>query len=715
MRKASLLLIVILLLGTALAYSADKSKNKKPEITIPKISEPPKIDGNLDDSCWNKATKLDGFYKFEPVDGEPSSEETVVFLVYDNENLYVAFQCFDKEKDKIRAHISKRDAAYNDDFVVVILDTFNSQRRGYQIGCNPLGIQIDAFWMEGEDDDESFDLIFYSDGKLNEDGYAVELAIPFKSLRFPQGKIHNIGFGAGRVIPRKNEKASWPPLDMSKSTIFDQFAEVKELEGIEYSKNIEILPSFTALQTGTRNEQGIFKNNSADSDFGLGVKYGITPNITFDFTYNPDFSQVEADAEQVDVNLRYELYFDEKRPFFLEGADIFSSDIEVFYSRRIIDPLYGAKVTGKIGKATFAFLSALDEGPGRQWAGEENPHLGEKAFFNVFRGKYDLFGNSWVGFLMTNRQFTEASNNVFGFDGVFNFKKNYKFSFQGLGSYTTTEEGEKLSAPAFTAQFGRFSKHLEMAFSYNDLYPNFKADTGFIKRTDIRQGRFYIGYKFRPNKSWILTFQPDYIFNSYYDHDGILVEQENQASIDFEFPKQTYFSLFYNDMMERWANIDFKKKSFSVNLHSEPTSYFTGGFYFYMGKSIYYSKENPYLGYKHIFETWLSFLPNPRLKTELDFTKNTFWREKGGEQVYDYNIIRSKTTYQFTKKLFLRSILEYNAYWDELTTDFLLSYMYNHGTVFFFGYGGLYDTNHDMPFRQNSRSFFVKISYLWRL
>jgi hypothetical protein len=715
MRKASIFLIVILLLGTALANSTEKNKNKRPEISIPKISKSPKIDGKLDDACWKLAYKQDGFYKFEPVDGEPSSEKTEVFIAYDNENFYVAFRCYDNEKDKIRANISKRDDAFDDDCVLVVLDTFNNQRRGYEIGCNPLGIQIDGFMVEGEGDDTSLDLIFYSDGELTNEGYTVELAIPFKSLRFPPGELHNIGFGAARLFPRKNEKASWPPLDMNKNTVFDQLAEIKGLQGIEYSKNIEILPSFTTLQTGTRNEQGLFKNNSPDPDFGIGLKYGITPNITFDFTYNPDFSQVEADAGQVDVNLRYELYFNEKRPFFLEGADIFSSDIEVFYSRRIIDPLFGAKMTGKIGKTTFGFISALDEGPGRQWAAEVNPYLGEKALFNVFRGKYDLFENSYVGFLMTNRQFADTSNQVFGFDGMFNFKKNYRFQFQGLGSYTTTDDGQELNDPALSAALARDGKHLDIGFYYKDLYPNFRADTGFIKRTDIRQGKFEIGYKFYPNKKWFQTFEPGLSFERFYDHSGVQVEESKKFEMDMALTRSTFFNISFNDNMERWADIDFKKKIFVINLNSNLTGYFSGGFYFNIGKSIYYSVEDPYLGYMRVFTSWFTFRPNSQLKEEIDYTKSTFWRDKGGEQIYDYNIIRSKTTYQFTKRLFLRSILEYNAYRDELTTDILLSYMYNYGTVFFFGYGGLFDTDHEMPFRQNSRSFFVKISYLWRL
>lgn len=194
-----------------------------------------------------------------------------------------------------------------------------------------------------------------------------------------------------------------------------------------------------------------------------------------------------------------------------------------------------------------------------------------------------------------------------------------------------------------------------------------------------------------------------------------MVEQNSQASIDLQFPKATNVSINFNDNIEKWADIDFKKKIFVINFNSAPTGYLSGGFSFRMGKSIYYSKENPYLGYMHSLSSWLTLRPSSRLKEELNFTKSTFRKEKGEELVYDYNILRCKTTYQFSKRFFLRSILEYNAYWDELTADILLSYMYNPGTVFFFGYGGLFDTNGEVALRQNQHSFFVKISYLWRL
>jgi hypothetical protein len=714
--KAIFFVIFLLAVQLTLSYAqSDQQESKRPIIKIPKISNPPKIDGRLDDDCWAQATKLSNFYKYVPVDGEPASEKTEVLLAYDKENLYVAFRCYDSNKQKIRAHLSKRDTILEDDRVSFQIDTFNNQRRGYYIASNPLGIQYDGFRVEGQPGSSDLDILYHSEGELNDYGYSVEFAIPFKSLRFPPKEVHTIGFQAYRVIPRKNEYSSCPPRDISKNTWFDQMAQIIGLEGIDYSKNIEIFPAFTAIQTGNINDDGIFKNKSPDANFGIGLKYGITPNVTLDFTYNPDFSQVEADAGQVDVNLRYELYFPEKRPFFLEGADIFSTENTVFYSRRIIDPLFGAKITGKVGKTTFGFLSALDEGPGMKWAMANDSQLGEKALFNIIRAKYDLFGNSFIGFLMTSRQFAGRSNQVVAADGSFNFKEKYNFSFQGIQSYTTTEENNKLKDPAITASFSRTSRHLSYSLYYQDLYPDFRIDCGYVHLTDIWGGGGKVSYRFIPNKKWILTVTPTYNWDRWYDHNGVQIFQSSFSGMEFEFPSKTSVAVSFNNDMERWSEVDFSKRVYELDVSSAPTKYLSGGFYLQVGDGIFYEKISPYLGYSRLINGSVMLRPNSRLSEELSLIKSTFWQEKAGKLVYDYNIIRSKSTYQFTKKLFLRTILEYNSYWKELTSDILLSYMHNYGTVFFIGYGGLYDRDELMHLRQNSRSFFIKLSYLWRL
>jgi len=686
-------------------------------VVVPRIKEPPKIDGVLDDPAWAKAAKVTGFYKFKPVDGVPASERTLAYVAYDSDNLYFAFRCFDASPDKITAHYCPRDKIFTDDFVVIVLDTFNAKRRGYIFLINPYGIQGDGLIKAEGNDDMSFDTVFYSDGKVDEKGYTVEVAIPFRSLRFPP-KFKNIGFAVARTIQRKSEQASCPPISINRASILDQLGELVGFSGVGYKRTLEFLPFITTSQAGNFNEdEGRFINGKVKPDFGIGVKYGISSNLTLDLTLNPDFSQVEADAGQVDVNLRYALYFEEKRPFFLEGKDIFTTPIEVVYTRRILDPLYGAKLTGKIGKTTIGFISALDEGPGEKVSGEENEYLGEKALFNIIRIKRDILRNSEIGAILTDREFAGSHNRVFGVDGKLFLGKKYLLFFQALGSHSRNLDGEDSSDPAFTFVFARSGRHLYTEFDYLDIYPNFNAEAGFIRRTDIRQLAGYLHYKFYPNRPWLLTVRPEIYVDRYYDHSGINVEENKRLGLSFELSRQTEISLRYIYRMERYAGIDFEGSLYSIIVSSQPTTYLTGFFSYSAGMGINYDEENPYLGHSRRISGSLNFRPSPLIQEELRFTRYTFYRSIGGETVYDVNIWRSKTVYQFTKKLFLRGIIEYNTYYNRVTTDLLLSYTYVPGTVFFIGYGGRYENSPDYPgtgFTELARRFFFKFSYLWR-
>ncbi|TKJ31940.1 hypothetical protein CEE39_06630 [bacterium (candidate division B38) B3_B38] len=702
----------LLIAGQSLASKSEEGE--QPSATAVRVEQPPKLDGVLDDLCWKACSKITEFMQWRPVDGKPPSEQTVAYIAYDTKNFYIAFQCYDSEPEKIRANISKRDDVFSDDLVGVILDTFNARQRGYVIAVNPLGIQLDGKVGEGMDDDYAFDIIFHSNGRVNKEGYAVEMTIPFKSLRFPSKDFNTFGIVFIRIINRKNQYVTWPPISQDIDSPFIQEAELVGLEGIKPGRNFELLPSFTALQVGTVSpDSGVFESGAVEPDFGIDFKYAFTSNLVGELSYNPDFSHVEADAGQIDVNLRYALYFPEKRPFFMEGRDIFNTPIEVLYTRRMADPLYGAKFTGKIGRTTMGFISALDEAPGFQLPGEENPYLGERALFNIFRLKRDIFSNSSIGFIYTDKEFADSYNRVVGMDGRLRFTDKYSLSFQGLGTFSRSLEGEDISAPALYLRFSRSARHFSFSTFYNDLYPDFRADSGFINRTDIRQVGANCSYQFMPNNRWLQTYTPWVIFNRIYDHSGVLMDENRQISLNFEFSRQTFVSVYYNQILERWYEIDFRKGVFALSVSSAPTGYLEGSIFIRLGDSIYYTPPNPYLGYNRSLSASLSLRPNSRLKQELWLTKSTFYRERGGELVYDMDIIRTKTTYQFSKRLFLRAILEYNTYWKRFQPDLLLSYIYSPGTVFFLGYSGLFD-NQGEELMQSKRSFFIKVSYLWR-
>jgi len=371
---------------------ASKSKvvippEKAKPIKIPKIETPPTIDGKPDEETWKLAAVFKDFYQTSPGDNIEASRPTEVYVMYDEKNLYVAFKCWD-EKDKIRATVAKRDEIFGEDNVRMWLDTYNDQRRAYVLGFNPLGIRHDGIFTEGQGADFSVDIVMESKGVIEDWGWSVEVKIPFKSLRYTSGKGKMWGFNAVRNIDRLNDEFDqWLPDDRNISGFLVKHGKITGLDEIKYERTLEVVPSITVSETGFRKrtipsaiinanpydrflnptgitDPGKFVNEPVKTELGVNLKYTITPNVTLDAAINPDYAEIEADAPVVTANQRFPIFFQEKRPFFLEGKEIFQSPLQPFYSRTIVDPDVAAKLTGKIGKTSFGFLGASDNDPG---------------------------------------------------------------------------------------------------------------------------------------------------------------------------------------------------------------------------------------------------------------------------------------------------------------------------------------------------------------
>src|SRR5438105_4489979 len=351
---------------------------------LTRFDKPPVIDGKMDEDVWKTAALFKDFVQYRPGDMTPPSEPTEVRIGYDSKFLYVGFHCFD-DPSKVRATIPKRDQVFDDDWVGIWLDTFNDGRRAYELIFSPLGVQADAIFTEGVNEDFSVDIVMESKGALTSDGYTVEVAIPFKSLRYVAGKDKLWGLHLLRTIKRfNNEQSTWMPISRDNSSLLGQEGHVTGLEGLSTERTIEIIPSITASETGRRVptltpgqiadlqthrlavpvDQGRFLNKPVHFDLGVTAKFNISPTMTLDFTYNPDFAQVEADATVVTANQRFPIFFEEKRPFFLEGKEIFETPIQAVHTRTIVDPDYAVKFTGKRGRNTFGVMFASDNAPG---------------------------------------------------------------------------------------------------------------------------------------------------------------------------------------------------------------------------------------------------------------------------------------------------------------------------------------------------------------
>ncbi|MFN2480184.1 MAG: DUF5916 domain-containing protein, partial [Pyrinomonadaceae bacterium] len=358
--------------------AASVPAEKVAPIRVPRFEKAPTIDGKLDDEVWKTAVVLKDFYQISPGDNIAPSKPTEVRMGYDARNLYLAFHAFD-EPDKVRATVAKRDNVFGEDNIRVYLDTFNDQRRAYLIGFNPLGVQQDGIYTEGQGTDFSVDIVMESKGMITSDGYTVEVAIPFKSLRYTAGKDKLWGIHVWRNIDRFNDEMdSWVPVSRDKSGTLNQAAHLMGLEGVSTERTLELIPSFTVSETGKRSrsflpvtlgaplaaDPGRMLNRPVEFDPGLTAKWGITPTMTLDLALNPDFAQVEADATVVTANQRFPIFFEEKRPFFLEGIDIFRTIMSVVHTRTIVDPDVAVKLSGKRGKTTYGLLVASDNAPG---------------------------------------------------------------------------------------------------------------------------------------------------------------------------------------------------------------------------------------------------------------------------------------------------------------------------------------------------------------
>ncbi|HXH68742.1 MAG TPA: DUF5916 domain-containing protein, partial [Pyrinomonadaceae bacterium] len=436
---------------------ADKSKLSLPPekanpIKIVKFSASPVIDGRLDDEVWKSAQVLKDFIQTSPGDNIAASKPTEVMIGYDEKHFYIAFRCFD-EPDKIRATIARRDNVFGEDNVRVYLDTYNDQRRAYVLGFNPLGIQQDGILTEGQGTDFSVDIVMESKGVIEDWGWSVEAKIPFKSLRYAAGRGKFWGFNAARNIDRLNDEFdSWLPDDRNISGTLIKHGRLTGLDEIKSERTLEIVPSITVGETGRRFrnfsaaatvDPDRFTNQPIKQDIGVTLKYTITPNITLDAAYNPDFAEIEADAPVITANQRFPIFFQEKRPFFLEGAEIFQSPIQIFYSRTIIDPDLAVKLTGKIGKTSFGFLAASDKAPGNYDEDERGdlslrPRISEfldrNALFGIVRIKRDFGRENNVGFFGTYRNFPEQRNVLGSFDGRFKLNPKTVMQFQAIGT-----------------------------------------------------------------------------------------------------------------------------------------------------------------------------------------------------------------------------------------------------------------------------------------
>lgn len=699
---------------------ADNTEPLEPRKTV----IPPEIDGLLDDSIWQGTIQLTGFKTYAPDFGKPMEYKTIAYVAYDEENLYFAFQCFDNEPGKIKTSVAQRDKIVADDWVCINLDSFNDQQGLYAFYINPSGIQMDSRFAGGQEDHDA-DFVWYSKGVIHDKGYSIEVRIPFKSIRYSNKDRVEMGVIFERRISRLSAQGTFPPLDPEKGSFFLTQMQPFYLYGIKHYRLFEVLPAITYSRRSIH-QGGEFITPDKVFDLSLTSKLGITSELILDATYNPDFSQVESDAGQIDENLRYALFYPEKRPFFLEGREHlnFAGIVEgdplaaIIHTRQIVNPLTGVKLSGKLGeKDRISAIYALDELP-EEGSEQQDPY----AHFSIFRYKHALQEDSYFGVIYTGRDLPDNYNRVFGFDGLVRLNQSSVIGFHEFLSTTKTARFNSVEAGnAFGLDYLYNTRNLDIDAGIQDLTDDFETDIGYVTRTGITRARFYVMPKFYPKAESVQRISLKLSSAVINDKPSRLYETVNSIVCSIQLMNNTFIS-----MGGEYSNEIFQTKRFNtsggfVQVRSQATKqlYLFGR---YSRKYMIRYVADAYPGFGNIISSSILYQPLEKIKTECTVSYSDFMNTSDHNKEYDFTILRSKNTLQVNKYLFFRIIAEYNTFHKSLTADFLASFTYIPGTVIHLGYGSLFekvkwDGEYYVPANrllETRRGIFFKASYLWR-
>ncbi|MBV6479826.1 MAG: hypothetical protein HGGPFJEG_02622 [Ignavibacteria bacterium] len=737
--------------------------NVKPELNITKLT-PGKIiiDGNLNEEVWEKAQVARNFTEIEPGENVKPEVDTEVRIFYDDENLYIGYICHETDMSSIRASLSDRDKMYGDDWVGPFIDTYSDLKQGFEMYVNPKGIQGDLLWTPSNED-SNYDIIYESEAKIYGDKWTAEMKIPFKSLRFPDKEEQVWRVHLLRNRPRgERQQIYWASVSRDDPNFLGQSGFFKGLKNIKRGKDIQFLPY--VLGTYSSNTENISDPNSKltpgnfDGEIGIGIKYGLSSTLTLDGTYNPDFSQVEADVPQINVNSPFALFYPEKRPFFLEGIDNFSTPINVSYTRSINNPIFAAKLTGKVNKINIGFLSAYDE---------NTPYivpLTERSFFlqsnknsvsNILRMKYDMGGEDYFGFIFSDREQGKDSseafkftgyNRNFGFDGRFNIASNYYLNFQLLANntkeisdtnfyyntlkdyrfdnnkHTALYDGESYNGVSAYVSFNRDARNWSFWTEYFYQSPNVRRDNGFIQRNNFHLWFMQQEYDFYPETKIFRKINPRLNGELMYDSNGKLKEQFLEAMLQADWTNglsTTVGYLIVNN--EDYSGIFHRNVNrISFNLEADNLSkILTGGMYYEFGKYIVRFEDPTYVGYGHNFEIWATLKPFDKLRNDITYNYSELSKNAGGEKLYTGYVLSDKISYQFSKNFFFRVIFQYDLFSRLLTVDPLFSYKWNPYTILFFGsshdINEISDTRGFSTYKESSRQIFLKFQYLYSM
>ena len=718
MRHILLIAFVTQLVPSTLA-AQPATKPALPAIQVSRMAAPPDFSDFLDmrpsETTTASMTRVDGFVQRWPADGQPARIQTTAYLGYTNDALHVVFLAFDPDPSALRAHLIRREEVFsvNDDAVELRLDTFGDRRQSYYFVSNPLGVQLDAAWPELEGQyDESFDVVWHSRGQRTPQGFVVWMTIPFKSVRFRPAETHPWGIYLGRWVPRTGEWAFWPHISNRQQSLLSQMARLEGLRGITAGRGAQVIPyattrSFKALDTRAPGGPE-FVRDRVDGAVGVDAKLVLRDAVVLDLTANPDFSQVESDAPQITTNQRFEVFFPEKRPFFLENAGLLTTPINLLFTRRIRDPRVGGRVTGKVGPWTVGGLITDDEAPGLV-ADVGDPSSGRSTWAGIGRVSRRLFRQSSVGALVTHRDFDGRQNTVGALDAQLRLGKVWTAQGQWAASHWGPGRDEpRIAGSAYLLSLTRGGRTLTSSTRFEGASPAFVSELGFVPRVDFHQASQTVAYTARPAAA-LADWGPTLFFERTWSDSGRPLDWRARPSISFNFTRSTSFGGFVErsritlrpeDAPNVTGHVTVDPDTWGFNASTSPQPAWSLSANVVFGQAVNFTPAGtllPQTGDHRSARITAGLRPLTPLRIDNTWLRTELYMAGGRAFVSD--ILRTRWAWQFTREWSLRVIGQYEstqrdsrlttiAARKNLNADVLLTRLLNPWTALYVGYNG---------------------------
>jgi len=745
----SVALISFLAAGSAIGADDAYVPVYRPELKISRAAGPIKIDGDLNDAGWRGAAKAGNFAEHSPGNQTKPAVDTEVLITYDDNYLYVAWLCYDNPAE-VRASFCERDRMFSGDYVILCLDTYGEATHAYEIAANPYGIPGDLLFSSASGEDGSYDMIFESAGRITDSGWVAEMAIPFASLRFPnrEEQVWRVDFWRNR--PRESRyQYSWAAYNRDDECWPCQWGTITGISGIKQSSGLEFLPAVVAHESGSIGDGGTFENGDVKGDVALGITYDVNSELSAEATVNPDFSQVETDVAQIDVNSTFALFYPEKRPFFQEGNDLFNTYFNAVYTRSINDPIAAGKLTWRNGSNSMAFLSARDERSVIILPFEERSEFVEngKSYSNILRVRHDLGKQSHVGLLATNRIFDGGGmGSLASIDGQIRLSKSNSFRVQVLashteevenlalvpdssfntsrfdgGKYTAGLDGESYWGHALAVGMSRSTSNYWGALHYNELSPTFRADNGFEPQNNQRMGEVEVGGVVRFEKSTILQdINSNTEVARKWNFDNVRKDEWINTNLQVSFrAAQTAMHASYLASNELFRGIQFNG-IWGVHdcFSTQPWDALKLNGNINYGHRV--ARHELVMGKQMDYGVSADIKPIDRLLISASYGHSRSDDLKTGEKLFSQSVFWSRLSLQVSRELSMRLISQYNDRWKTWDFDPLVTYRINSLTMFYLGSTHNYrdfDLAEDgrEGWDLTDRQFFMKLQYLFQI